>query len=275
MAVSKLIGSMMSMGFSEYESRAYIALLGHNPVTAYMVARASGIATSKVYETLDKLVERGVVLAVGEGRARKFVPLGPTEFMDRLRGRTDDALGSIETGLLELHSVSEPSVIWNLAAYEPMISKALRMIGAAKDNILISVWADEMGELAPALREAESRGTRVSVVHFGIAGERAGQMFTHPIHDTIYAERGGRGIALVSDIREALIGTIRPDGECEGAYSANRGFVTLAEDYIKHDVYIMKVVHRFDRELRRAFGDSYELLRDVFTDRERTHEDLD
>lgn len=58
----------------------------------------------------------------------------------------------------------------------------------------------------------------------------------------------------------------------EGAWSTNRGFVTLAEDYIKHDVYIMKIVNRFNGLLVERFGENYVLLRDVFTDGERGKE---
>ena len=48
----------------------------------------------------------------------------------------------------------------------------------------------------------------------------------------------------------------------------NRGFVTLAEDYIKHDVYMMKIVRRFDTTLKGRFGYKYEKLRDIFKDEE-------
>ena len=43
---------------------------------------------------------------------------------------------------------------------------------------------------------------------------------------------------------------------------------TLAEDYVKHDIYIMKIVERFDPELQARFGPGYEKLRDVWNDEE-------
>jgi hypothetical protein len=44
--------------------------------------------------------------------------------------------------------------------------------------------------------------------------------------------------------------------------------VNLAEDYIKHDIYVMKIVSRFGPELQERFGENYSMLRDVFTDQE-------
>jgi hypothetical protein len=45
-------------------------------------------------------------------------------------------------------------------------------------------------------------------------------------------------------------------------------FVTLAEDYVKHDIYMMKIVQRFDRQLIDRFGRKYHKLRDIFNDDE-------
>ena len=73
---------------------------------------------------------------------------------------------------------------------------------------------------------------------------------------------------VVVDSQEVLTGTVYKYGKVEGAWSRNRGFATLAEDYIKHDIYIMKIIRRFDRTLQERFGNRYKTLRDIFTDEE-------
>lgn len=85
---------------------------------------------------------------------------------------------------------------------------------------------------------------------------------------TAYQEKGGRGIVLIADSAEVLIGTVFQDNKVEGAWSANRGFVTLAEDYVKHDIYIMKIVRWFDGLLIERFGTGYAKLRNVYQDEE-------
>ena len=62
--------------------------------------------------------------------------------------------------------------------------------------------------------------------------------------------------------------TVFEENRVEGAWSVNKGFVTLAEDYVKHDIYIMKIVRRFDRQLIERFGENYGKLRDIFNDQE-------
>ncbi len=96
-----------------------------------------------------------------------------------------------------------------------------------------------------------------------------GKVYYHPIEDTLYSEQGGRGFVLVVDSHQVLMGTISHEGQTEGTWSQNRGYVALAEDYVKHDVYITKIIKRFEKELIKTFGENYELLRDVFRDEER------
>ena len=54
------------------------------------------------------------------------------------------------------------------------------------------------------------------------------------------------------------------NGEIDGAWSKNKSFVTVAEDYVKHDVYITKVTRFLGPEVVKRFGENYDRLRDVF-----------
>ncbi|HET6369969.1 MAG TPA: hypothetical protein VFG95_02160, partial [Nitrospiria bacterium] len=83
-----------------------------------------------------------------------------------------------------------------------------------------------------------------------------------------YAEKGGRGLVIVVDSREVLMGNISYEGRTEGAWSRNKGFVTVAEDYVKHDIYIAKILRRFEKEMIERFGEKFAKLRDVFYDEE-------
>ena len=53
---------LKQLGFSSYEAKAYIGLLEHQPVGAYELAKRTQIPTSKIYETINKLLNRDVIL---------------------------------------------------------------------------------------------------------------------------------------------------------------------------------------------------------------------
>ncbi|HPO51040.1 MAG TPA: hypothetical protein PLO89_12010, partial [Spirochaetota bacterium] len=138
------------------------------------------------------------------------------------------------------------------------------IVSEAKETLLISLWAEELEEIKAFLPD---KNIKTAIVHFGKTDFKFEKTFIHPIEDTIYDEKKGRGFVIVKDSKEVLIGTIDNDKNIEGAHSANKAFVTIAEDYIKHDIYIMKIVSRFNDLLIEKFGDNYKELRDIFNDK--------
>ncbi len=113
-----------------------------------------------------------------------------------------------------------------------------------------------------------TRGVKIAIVHFGQAKVTVGQTFIHPIENTIATEKGGHGLLVVADSNEALFARVTMTGTAEGVHSTSQGFVVMAEDYIRHDIYMMKIVNRFDDLLLKKFGKNYRKLRDVFKDEE-------
>jgi sugar-specific transcriptional regulator TrmB len=259
----------LELGFTEYEAKVYIALLAHSPATAYETAKSCGVPTSKIYEVLERLSARTLVISYNEGDRKLYAPKGAQEFIADERSRLSDTLQKLADELSDISQNKDVSYLWNIKNRAALIEKAIAIIGRSKKELLLSAAAEELDEIGAAVDEAAARGVKLATVRFGLwTGKTPGICFDHPIQDTLQNEKGGRGFALVADSSEALIGTISLNGKVEGAYSRNKGFVTLAEDYIKHDVYIMKIVNRYDEELIRRFGSKYRRLRDVFTDTE-------
>jgi sugar-specific transcriptional regulator TrmB len=273
MVVNSVAERLSNLGFSSYEAKAYLALLSFQPATAYELARESRVPTSKIYEVLERLVQRGVARAYESDGKKRYVPQPADDFVESTRENLGRNLDLLKTELRTIGSPSDVSYIWNLSDYPSLIDKATRMIREATNRVLVSAWPSEAEVLAPLLVRADQRGVKTALVLFGHEKVAAPQVFLHPIENTIYEEHGGRGLVVVSDGQQALVGTVQAEegghpGTVEGAWSLNRGWVTLAEDYVKHDVYIMKIVHRMDAELVKRFGHNYALLRDIFSDRE-------
>lgn len=259
---------LRKLGFGEYEARAYTQLLKENPVTAYELAKASGIPSSKIYEVLGKLTGRGVAMAWEDEGKQRFVPLSPRELVARHRTEMEDELDVLEENLRRDARDSRYSMVWNMRSRQELRIQARRMVQDTRKELVASLWQEEAGELGDLLQDLHEAGVQIATVCFGSNFRLPGTTYAHPIGDTLYKERGGRGITLVSDGTRALMATIFPGDRVEGAWSMNQGFVTLAEDYLKHDIYVMKIVGRMDRELKEHFGPGYRHLRDIFHDRE-------
>ncbi|MFH0974745.1 MAG: helix-turn-helix domain-containing protein [Spirochaetota bacterium] len=268
MVVNKLITNLINLGFSEYEAKAYVALTGTNPATAYELAKLSGIPTSKVYEVIARLLDKGIILYYNDKDKNRYIPIKYEEFLEGRRNKFENILNDVKLDLSGISKESDISYIWNLHDYDNLIEKTKRIIQEASKFILMSAWPEELSLFTDILEQKINDGINISIIHFGKTTVNFGQIFQHPIKDTIFSEKGGRGFVIVSDSNEALMATIHQNNYVEGAWSLNKGFVILAEDYIKHDIYIMKIVNRFDKLLIKKFGPNYDKLRDIFKDDE-------
>jgi HTH-type transcriptional regulator, sugar sensing transcriptional regulator len=260
------LSGLLELGFTEYEAKVYLSLLGESPASAYETGKASGVPTSKIYEVLKKLSGKGIITIIDDGKTKRYVPVEPDEFLDQYQSRTVKVIDDLRNQLAAARGEKELSQIWNISEYEYLIDKARRMIEGAGFSVLLSVWKEELALLEDVIASAQRRKVKVVIVHFGSPELNLGQMYRHPIEDTLYQEKGGRGMVIVTDSKEVLMGTISEEHRVEGAWSKNGGFVMLAEDYIKHDVYIMKIVGRFSEQLKGQYGNRYEKLRDIFQD---------
>jgi sugar-specific transcriptional regulator TrmB len=59
--MADIVALLQQLGFSEYEARAYTALLQRSPLNGYELAKAAGLPRANVYAVLQKLEERNAV----------------------------------------------------------------------------------------------------------------------------------------------------------------------------------------------------------------------
>ncbi|RJQ52521.1 MAG: TrmB family transcriptional regulator [Nitrospiraceae bacterium] len=253
------------LGFSEYEAKAYMALVHENPLTAYELSKNSGIPSSKIYEVLRKLELRHMIQLIRGERTKMFVPIPPDEFVRNFRSSIEDNLHAVRTELTTVKPGLDSGYMWHIKNYETLIHRAKRMINTARESLLVLIWKEEMKELAEALTGAVQRGIRTAVIHYGFTDFKISRIYIHPVEDTVYEAKKVRGFTLVSDLKEAVNGRIDSKGT-DAVWSMNEGFVTMAEDYLRHDIYLMKTLQRFAPVMRKKFGDRYEKLRDVYAD---------
>jgi sugar-specific transcriptional regulator TrmB len=263
--VKAAIDRLSQLGLSDYEAKAYIALLGENPLTAYEIAKKSGIPTSKIYEVIRKLENRHTIQPIHGERSKMFIPLSPEEFIQRFRSTIEDNLQAVKNELKDIKTGMDTSYTWHIKEHDGLIHKAKRMLDTARSSILLSVWPPEIKLLSESLYKAEERGIKIAVIHYGPANVKIKQLYIHPIEDTVYTEKGIRGFTMVTDSKEALNGVI-VSNKVEAIWSMNEGFLIMADGFIRHDIYQMKTMKRLGPLLTKIFGERYEKLQDVFTD---------
>src|SRR5512146_1262395 len=123
MVVNTITSRLAQIGLSDYEARAYVALLIKNPASAYEIAKNSGIPTSTIYEVLSRLSEKKVVSTLGEYGARKYMPLEPDELLAGFRNGMETNLKALGEELSQLSKGTAVSYIWNILDHKYLVEK--------------------------------------------------------------------------------------------------------------------------------------------------------
>lgn len=266
--MNDLIGKLAELGFSEYEAKVYLVLLRQSPSTGYEISKASGVPTSKIYENLQRLKNKGLIFSTEDkpDQAKKYIPIDPQELCSLLSRKIKRNLDQVAAALANSEPPKESSYVWAISGRDAVLAKGENLIQQAKKTVLLSAWDEDLEPLLDALEKAAKHKVRIAIVNFGSLRPRFAMVFPHPIKDTIYNEKGGRGLTICVDAQTVLESIVGPELQGQGAWSRNPAFVTVAEDYLKHDIYVMKVISRFDKLLRKTYGEGYEKWRDIFSD---------
>ena len=150
---------LQDLNFSEYEAKAYIALVQSSPATGYQVSKDSGVPRSMVYEVLNKLVARGAAVSSPAERTTLYAPVRPDELLDRLRHEFEVQLDAARHALAALSESRQMDYVWNIEGSENILAKARDMIDGAEGQVHVGM----LPETLPALRDSLLRAVGRSV----------------------------------------------------------------------------------------------------------------
>lgn len=156
-----VVGHLQVVGLSLYEARIYVGLLRHGPQNGNELSKRSGVPSSKVYSTVEKMIAQGLVHSIKSGGATQFVCIAPDELVARLRRQFNDPLDYLDRALPPLTRF-EPAEPFLTAAGLPAIRETAQvLVGAARKEVHLSLWQDDVESLRESLRAADDRGVRI------------------------------------------------------------------------------------------------------------------
>jgi HTH-type transcriptional regulator, sugar sensing transcriptional regulator len=230
--LDELIQRLQALGFSQYEARAYCALLQKAPANGHEVSKTAGIPTSKIYETLERLHQKGAVL-VQRSEPTLWAPVPHRDLLARLRQQMESTFSAVEQGLAQLGYEQDTALTWSLVGHGHVVDSMRRAIDRARERLAAAIPATELAELAAPLRAAAKRGVAIDLVTDDGAtldlpnGERL------RVRKRPHGEADGSQLALVvgdgAEIVLADLGRDRP----EGMWTHHPAVALLAAEHLR------------------------------------------
>ena len=125
------MASLRDLGLSEYEARAYRALLNTGPTTAKELSRASDVPMGRIYDVLNSIEQYNLVRSQTASRPKKYVAVEPATALDRL---LDDKKRELEEKVDQYESIVD-DLSDELVATEPVEEKFWTAAVGAEDTI--------------------------------------------------------------------------------------------------------------------------------------------
>ncbi len=135
---------LRELGLTQYETRAYLALLDKGAITASQISEYAEVPYSKVYEVLASLGKKGWTKAE-RGRPSKYYPKSPSEALEAAKLRLEETMRSWEQTMLselqplyEKRGIREKPDIWILRGEFGILAKLKETLEKAKKEVMIA-----------------------------------------------------------------------------------------------------------------------------------------
>lgn len=259
----KIINKIMEFGINKYEALAYLCLLKNQDITAYEISKLSSVPQAKIYETMNRLLDKNLVNVIGDNPT-KYIAVELEGFLDSYKKNVEDSVDFLKENLKNLNAKSKISYMWHLEGRENIVRKIKSLIESAEKFLYIEAWAEEFDYFSSELKEIESSGKNVVSILYGETQNQIGTMHFHQMEGMMdEVRRMGRWFTLVVDGEEAVFAVFDGKDKDEAIWTKNKAFMFMAESFISHDIFIAQIYKSHKKELDMEFGPNMKNIRNI------------
>lgn len=246
------------LGFGEYEARAYLALLGREPLNGYELAKLSGVPRANVYSVLQKLEERGAVVHVDMPASTRYAAIPISELLGTLERRYKATLTAAATELKQVSIPPQADNVWNLEGYELLLDHARSVLVQTRERVLLATWPQEARALAAELDAAAERGVDIGTLCLAGCPQECGACRGSIHRQRLSDQTDMRALVIVADdgidasgnaTGNVIAAEITPGGAdavsvrtARGIRTRQRQLIELAASYVRHSIALAAVL---------------------------------
>jgi len=231
---------LRELGLTDYETRAYLALLERGVLTASQVSENAEVPYSKVYETLTSLERKGWI-ETEKGRPGRYYPKAPSEALAAAKVQMEEKVRTWEktiTGELqpfyEKREFREKPDIWILRGEVSTIAKLKEMLEKTKSELMIAAPVLPkalVGMVLPLLQLLHSADVKILFMVSRQATTWNLKELEKVAEVRVRDQMFGGGVIV--DGKEAIL-FLGEDKPTLVIWSNHLGLVQFAKDYFQH-----------------------------------------
>ncbi|EIT87036.1 transcriptional regulator TrmB [Fictibacillus macauensis ZFHKF-1] len=239
----ELLETLQTFGLTQYEAKAYKALVESGTTSAYQISKLSGIPRGRIYDILQGLDEKGIVMVEEtEDGTKQYSPLPVEVFLERQKKQWEKSYehASSQLKLLEQQQPEADDYISTIKGRTGILSYCRTLINNAEKQIVLSMWNPIYTELLPDLLNRKQNGCHIQGIVFDVDNP-IDSVYSHRKNEYMSELSNNRWFILSVDNRELLYGHDQ-DHNPKAFYTNDSVHLFLLEDYIWHDVLVNRLI---------------------------------
>lgn len=257
MKIKEITDSLKELGFTEYEAKVYLALLQSHPSNGNEIAALSGVPGPKIYETLRKMQERELIFVASMGNKKNQIYYSPLPYEELLNTRKESFSGNIAFLSKALSEASlnkmDSTTLFVIYGYSSSMESVRSAIAQCKTEMIMSCWCKELQVLKTDLIDAHNRGVKIVTLLFDDNDEDLPWVnFKHYNGKTAHDRHAGE-LSIVLDHSKAII-LQSLDQSPHAVVSSHEATITTIRNYIRHDIYVNRILHDFKEVMEKKYG---------------------
>lgn len=229
-----IVPALQELGFTEYEARAYMALVEGEELNGYELAKSSSIPRANIYAVLDKLMARGAAQRLERAGGLRYCAIPPKQLLHSIEANQKRILTSARRAMARRPHKREPAAVFNLRDHE-VLSRARQLVDACEKELVIAIQPPEAALLAESLHMAQQRDVAITTLCLqGCEHDCGGCQGDIHRYDLAPVD-GVRWLVLVADRATTLIGQLG-EHTTDGVTTQQHLVVKLATAYVQQSL---------------------------------------
>jgi sugar-specific transcriptional regulator TrmB len=254
MSESEIIDCLEKLNFTKLESQIYLVLLKGGPLSGYQIAKKIDISRSSIYNALDHMYEKGIVLLLPDNAAT-YLPENPTTLFKKLTYEYSKNASKASEGLIKLFETQHEERFSNFKGFETVIFKTRELLLNAESEVYINTDL-ELSYFKDEFKTLKERGIRVIVFSFMELDISEIEAEVHSHNRVNTGVNNHSRLMIVVDSSITLVAdTYKERGTWVGAITNNPLMISIITEHIHNDIYLLNLRKRhgpnlFDDEIR-------------------------
>ncbi|MFE7820873.1 TrmB family transcriptional regulator [Priestia megaterium] len=236
---------LQKFGFSQYESQVYEALLANEgPLDASSIVTYSHVPKAKIYEVLNRLIDKGIVVNTLSGKKKLYSAVALQTVIQKLTADFANDINELKT--YKIKKTFTDDHVWSLKDKSSISAHIEQLIHEAESSIILSAWNDELEHYRLLLEEKEKQGVNVEVLTIGNLQTALKHLHTlNPIDDHKNLEPSQ---LIIVDDAYLLFAGIEHE-TWKAIKTMSQPLVKVFADFFYHDVALTHITKKYQEQL--------------------------